>query len=75
MFIAKNKNQGYIEYLIPFIDDASSKKDRDASLISDVHNNNGYLMLNTKSQKDIPLSDILPERRYNDLADTNRTNK
>ena len=28
----------------------------------------------TKSQKDIPLSDILPERRYNDLADTEQIN-
>ena len=59
-----NKNQGYIEYLIPFIDDASSKKDRDASLISDVHNNNGYLMLNTKSQKDIIPTNISKKSSY-----------
>lgn len=46
-----NKNQGYIEYLIPFIDDASIKKDRDDSKISTTYNQNGYLMLNTKKEE------------------------
>lgn len=76
-----NKNQGYIEYLIPFTDDSSTKKDRDNSKISNIYNQNGYLMLNTKSEENIKpahlskkstyvsynnnLKDLLTNKRYN----------
>lgn len=53
-----NKNQGYIEHLIPFIDDSSIKKDRDDSTISDIYNKNGFLMLNTKNEEQIIPSNI-----------------
>lgn len=45
-----NKNQGYIEHLIPFTDDSSIKKDRDNNKISSVYDKNGYLMLNIKKE-------------------------
>lgn len=76
-----NKNQGYIEHLIPLIDDACFKKDRDGSAISNAHNQNGYLMLNTKLEEIIKpaivtkkssyvaysdnIKDILNNKRYN----------
>ena len=59
-----NKNQGYIEHLIPFIDDTSIKKDRDDSNISNVHNNNGYLMLNTKLEEQIKPAYISKKSSY-----------
>lgn len=59
-----NKNQGYIEYLIPFIDDSSIKKDRDDSKISDAHNKNGYLMLNTKKEESINMANISKKSTY-----------
>lgn len=59
-----NKNQGYIEHLIPFIDDTSIKKDRDGSQISEIYINNGYLMLNTKKTEDIILSNISKKSSY-----------
>ena len=76
-----NKNQGYIEYLIPFISDTSSKKDRDGSNLPDIYDKNGYLMLNTKSETNIygnnirkksssvsyndNLNELLNDKRYN----------
>lgn len=76
-----NKNQGYIEHLVPFISDTSPKKDRDGSNLSDVYDKNGYLMLNTKSEININgnsinkksssvsyndnLKELLNDKRYN----------
>lgn len=59
-----NKNQGYIEHLIPFIDDTSIKKDRDGSQMSEIYINNGYLMLSTKKTEDITLSNISKKSSY-----------
>lgn len=53
-----NKNSSYLEYQIPFKDDASIKKDRDNSVISSTMNKNEYLMLGIKSEKDIDWIDI-----------------
>lgn len=76
-----NKNQGYIEYLIPFIDDASTKKDRDDSKISDIYNQNGYLMLNTKKEINIDIANINKKSSYvaynenlKDLLNNNKYN-
>lgn len=59
-----NKNQGYIEHLIPFIDDSSIKKDRDGGPISKMYNKNGYLMLNTKKEDEIELTNISKKSSY-----------
>lgn len=59
-----NKNQGYIEHLIPFIDDSSTKKDRDGGPISEMYNKNGYLMLNTKKEDEIELTNISKKSSY-----------
>ena len=48
-----NKNASYLEYAIPFRDDASIKKDRDNSIIPTVINKNDYLMLGIKNEKNI----------------------
>lgn len=76
-----NKNQGYIEHLVPFINDITPKKDRDGSTLPDAYDKNGYLMLNTKSETNINgsyinkksssvsyndnLNELLQDKRYN----------
>lgn len=59
-----NKNSSYLEYTIPFRDDSSIKKDRDKSIISTVINKNDYLMLGTRSQKNIEWSNIAKKSAY-----------
>lgn len=59
-----NKNQGYIEYLIPFVDDNSIKKDRDDTKLSEAYNKNGYLMLSTKKEESINMSNISKKSTY-----------
>lgn len=59
-----NKNASYLEYVIPFRDDASIKKDRDNSNISTAINKNDYLMLGVKTEKDIGWADISKKSAY-----------
>lgn len=53
-----NKNASYLEYPIPFRDDASTKKDRDNTLISTAINKNDYLMLGIKNETNVGWADI-----------------
>ena len=59
-----NKNASYLEYAIPFRDDASIKKDRDNSIIPTVINKNDYLMLGIKNEKNIEWADIAKKSAY-----------
>lgn len=74
-------NQGYIEYLIPFISDSSIKKDRDDSVISEAYNKNGYLMLSTKNEQHVNMSNLSKKTTHiaykenlNDLLNNTRYN-
>ena len=59
-----NKNASYLEYAIPFRDDASIKKDRDNSIIPTVINKNDYLMLGIKNEKNIEWADMAKKSAY-----------
>ena len=59
-----NKNASYLEYPIAFKDDATVKKDRDDSIISNAIKKDEYLMLGLKSEKNIDFNNISKKSAY-----------
>lgn len=59
-----NKNASYLEYPIAFRDDATVKRDRDNSIISNAINKSEYLMLGLKTEKNIDFNNISKKSAY-----------